>query len=768
MKKHRKNGASCTQPGHKVLCPRDSGFVDSHYCIPTIEDLLEDLPKSVPDDSSKAFKGPLGTFVHQVDRREERYLREYDLGAARVTHVRSACGTGKTFATFGKLRQVLKDAPGTTVLVIVARQRLAENAHRRYLAAMGFTFYQDGEAELKERRLVVCLDSLPRVSPYFIAEEGRTEIHEDDDGTPVFKSFDYVIIDESEQTLAHLAGATCQKNGLQRIWNALFDVLINARHIVCLDNDLGHITVRCIRRILAAIEQAKATTERFIENTYQLRRQATVYSDFLRCLEELLSLATGGRKVAVACAEKTKANTLAKMLRGLGIPVMCLNADNSGDTEPSRFMADPNAYVRDMKEGVIIFTPAIGTGVSVEEPVDAVFTMAAPGQHTSVPALFQMTNRFRQPGAYFFYVGPYFPDGRSRDCFRKSMLTVVHRGRRAVSMVLDKAPIQVDDDLFEHLVDVQYFLHQQRLAFPLQFVDYLTTKGFTVHHCTEQALSGRQLATAVKDVTERLKMRTAKSAATAAEIPPEQYLRLKAKPNRKTWDTHRLWRYELTTKLGREPTTEEMYAFLYGDMSGEIERFSDVRLFAEGGDALAWLDAADQARTNAGSRFRLQRGMIMCGLLKSFGIPNLNEPLTWSQHELSLDDDSRRFIADQAPMVRESVGVDAGTENFPEKPMRFVSNFLNKLGLKTVRRKIGSGQLRGQWAYQISHPSVVRMQELTAHYLEESRRKARKIAASGLAASRIDDIILPWKDAEIWRKRRRKRPKKKGSLRYSP
>jgi hypothetical protein len=84
------------------------------------------------------------------------------------------------------------------------------------------------------RTLAVCLDSLPK---YNESSGGRQP-----------KAHDLVIIDESEQVLAHLLSDTIEKRyGIERCFDALMYEVANAKAVIALDADLGLVTAQAMQ-----------------------------------------------------------------------------------------------------------------------------------------------------------------------------------------------------------------------------------------------------------------------------------------------------------------------------------------------------------------------------------------------------------------------------------------------------------------------------------------------------------------------------------------
>jgi hypothetical protein len=157
-----------------------------------------------------------------------------------ITMVKSDKGTGKTEA----LKALLADIRAERYLPGIARKDRINSVlligHRVSLireaaAKLGLRFYLDADdTEGGLRTLAVCLDSLPK---YNESNGGRKP-----------KPFDLVIIDESEQVLAHLLSDTIENRfGIERCFDALMYEVANAKAVTALDADLGLVTAHAMQ-----------------------------------------------------------------------------------------------------------------------------------------------------------------------------------------------------------------------------------------------------------------------------------------------------------------------------------------------------------------------------------------------------------------------------------------------------------------------------------------------------------------------------------------
>jgi Origin of replication binding protein len=197
--------------------------------------LVEVVQSDLEPEGIDRFFPPAPSII----RYQQAFLPSFTYFAG-ITMVKSDKGTGKTEA----LKALLADISAArylppiepkdrikSILLIGHRQSLIREA----AAKLGLHCYLDGDdTDGGMRTLAVCLDSLPK---YIEARGARRP-----------KPFDLVIIDESEQVLAHLLSETIEKRaGIERCFDSLMHVIANAKAVIALDADLGLVTAHAMK-----------------------------------------------------------------------------------------------------------------------------------------------------------------------------------------------------------------------------------------------------------------------------------------------------------------------------------------------------------------------------------------------------------------------------------------------------------------------------------------------------------------------------------------
>jgi hypothetical protein len=296
-----------------------------------------------------------------ITRHQQAFLPPFTYFAG-VTLVKSDKGTGKTEALKALLADIragryLPSAESKdkikSILLIGHRQSLIREA----AAKLGLHCYLDGdETDGAMRTLAVCLDSLPKYI------EAR--------GTRRPKPFDLVIIDESEQVLAHLLSETIEKRaGIERCFDSLMHVIANAKAVIALDADLGLVTAHAMKAMRPQDWRLRC---RIILNepvAAVVNRVTRLHRDKKFLEREVIAAVKRGERCFITSNSKGYIDTIHRMIQdecGKGIVMRVITRDNSRDDETVSFLKDIKARV--LLVQVLLGSPSIGTGIDITFP----------------------------------------------------------------------------------------------------------------------------------------------------------------------------------------------------------------------------------------------------------------------------------------------------------------------------------------------------------------------------------------------------------------
>jgi hypothetical protein len=307
-----------------------------------------------------------------------------------LNFIKSPKGTGKTQA----LSHILS-GDVNRVLLIGHRIALIEQTCGRLDLEC---YLEQGHGEIHGSRMGICLDSLGR-----LALPG---------GANARKPFiDYLIIDESEQVLAHFLSDTIKAKDRNQLFQLFRALVRGSKRVVALDADLGHVSFETLSKM--ATEPDKGYVPKrshlFI-NECTVNSSVEVYGTKAQLIGELKNWAANGRRLFVPSNSK---KLLGKLKEGLQNDLPCVRtllvtSDTTGEPEVKRFIASPKTEYRNYD--VILASPTLGTGIDIkfdndEQVVDAVFGFFETGVSTHFE-IDQQIWRVRHPKCVKAWVSP--------------------------------------------------------------------------------------------------------------------------------------------------------------------------------------------------------------------------------------------------------------------------------------------------------------------------------------------------------------------------
>jgi Origin of replication binding protein len=291
---------------------------------------------------------------------------------SRLSCVRSPKGTGKTEL----ITHIVNNELGSDekALILVHRVALSLNTRGR----VGGTQYEESsEAVNNSQVLHLCVNSLVHLEPR------------------AWNNIGVVVIDELEQVLKHIAGDTCKRTRNQ-IRAKLQYVLTKAKRVLILDADLTDRGVETIQAV-AGIPNEETET---VLNTFEVKgKQYFELPDMTTVVGLAQQHLDNGERVVILCNTRKGAEAVFKDLGSEGLLV---TKDTSGNPEQKDFLTSPNTYVE--KYNLIVGSPSITTGLSIDKPIDAVFLVANRFDGLDDNDLRQALGRVRNPKRGYFFI----------------------------------------------------------------------------------------------------------------------------------------------------------------------------------------------------------------------------------------------------------------------------------------------------------------------------------------------------------------------------
>ncbi|MBD1864547.1 MULTISPECIES: plasmid replication protein, CyRepA1 family [Trichocoleus] len=181
-----------------------------------------------------------------------------------------------------------------------------------------------------------------------------------------------LVLDEVCQVLRHLlTSSTCRKEGKLPALLARFRELVQvAKRVILADADLDNAALDYIREL-----RGDDSSVFLVRNDYQSEGYPVRYIEApdASVVTALLLKAIASRKpsevIFVATDSKAGSKALAKLAQqceGLGAKVLLLNSETSGGEAERAFISNPDSVLARGEYDVIIASPSLATGVSIE------------------------------------------------------------------------------------------------------------------------------------------------------------------------------------------------------------------------------------------------------------------------------------------------------------------------------------------------------------------------------------------------------------------
>ncbi len=323
-----------------------------------------------------------------------------------ITLIKSPKGSGKTEI----LGRLIKDTD--RVLLIGHRVALIGQSCKR----LGLKSYLECESgPIIESKLGICLDSLQRLVTVRRVT-GKSPV-------TTYNEFKTVIIDESEQVLAHFLGGTIPRENRDRIFKLFRRLLLQASRIIALDADLNWLSFEMLNKLtndhLASRyfrpDENASNPYRpchIYLNEFKSSRSLELYDNDEQLTADVMRSLADGKRVFVTSNSKTRIEELVALIEEEfegKIPVIQVTSRTNNDPQVVELVS--NVRTEALKYQAILTSPSMGTGVDIAFPEDSEEFDVVYGffQHliTTHFDCDQQLGRVRHPKAVKVWVAPF-------------------------------------------------------------------------------------------------------------------------------------------------------------------------------------------------------------------------------------------------------------------------------------------------------------------------------------------------------------------------
>ena len=340
-------------------------------------------------NQKQGVKDPTKTLFVETENRSERHLGFLDTDK-RIVYVKSPRDTGKTTAIKRVIKEMIQNNPKAKIIIVVSRRTLADSLKK--MSEMGFHDYRDTKGDLHHDKLVVVLDSIHRVESHLPTPDGR-----------MFpKEWDLIWIDESEQLIQHIDSDKLAESPITNPEEVTWDlstIIQNSKKIIMSDADLGGLTISTTRMLIQSDPIANRNDELMINNDIGTGKKADLYATLASLDRARKQWWSEGKVLAIYSTTKAEAKRInADLLSERpGSKIVLITGDTSGDW--SDFLFDPDSYLAKNKIDALVYSPSMGTGVSISirNYFDRVLGYVKNGTYMTCYDALQGVERVRNP-----------------------------------------------------------------------------------------------------------------------------------------------------------------------------------------------------------------------------------------------------------------------------------------------------------------------------------------------------------------------------------
>lgn len=215
-----------------------------------------------------------------------------------------------------------------------------------------------------------------------------------------FEDCDVLFIDEIKQVLEHVLYGTVEKKARERVLNSIKRAIQNAKLVVTADADLDQETLDWLNSCRPVTHQIKND----LSGKPPKVDKIVIYGDYDIIKTSAIYSALSGKKTLIQCDTKAETEVIAKLLTERGMSaddILIINSDTKAEALEAEFLKDPDAYLAQYQPRVVLASPTISSGFSIElqGAFDAVYLLMT-GILTPTEIM-QTSARYRPAKAFF-------------------------------------------------------------------------------------------------------------------------------------------------------------------------------------------------------------------------------------------------------------------------------------------------------------------------------------------------------------------------------
>lgn len=345
---------------------KQSGAIVAH-CGCDVADVVKATRSSILLEKRKKYATPTlsRNDVVTVDKRycPEQSYKGIEIGGKQIggcngIHaIRADWGTGKTYSLSGVAKGALED--GKRILVVTHRNSLAEDMGKKFQAISHRDIKRQVKRKLIEDNLTVALSTQPGLA--ITVDSLARQI----DMSHYPKDSYILVIDEISQVLNYLANSSTLRDCRVDARSKLEQVIREASRVLVMDADLSDLELDYLEKIRGE-KCASILVNQYASGQNSLPFNVNLSSHPAQDVNNLMQMIANGEKVIVSTTSKKLAETIEQQIQENfnEIKVLSVNSSNSELIKTQMIIKNINEEI--INYDVLIHTPSIGTGVSID------------------------------------------------------------------------------------------------------------------------------------------------------------------------------------------------------------------------------------------------------------------------------------------------------------------------------------------------------------------------------------------------------------------
>jgi hypothetical protein len=184
-----------------------------------------------------------------------------------------------------------------------------------------------------------------------------------------------VFIDEIKQVLEHIVNGTVDKTARDIVFNVLRLVIQNAHLVVAADADLDQPTLNYLKSCRPVTAQIKSD----LSGKPPVVNKTIFYGSYDIIKAEAIASVMAGKQTLIQCDTREETEVLRELFIKFGVSaddILVVNKETKAEPNEALFLKDPDNYLAKYKPRVVITSPTISSGFSIEKNYfDAVYLL---------------------------------------------------------------------------------------------------------------------------------------------------------------------------------------------------------------------------------------------------------------------------------------------------------------------------------------------------------------------------------------------------------